>query len=340
MFHVPSPCYFEVCIHARPSKILRSTCPYSVDNLEYIFEHTLQNLLSKYAQQNMLDYQSMSIETDLMSDLHNLALDIMGESAFGRGFGQTNPNIHVGDKEIDEKVWAAVPKSIFDGLKKRHQTVFIKRFFRQFGWDMSFDWPKPMAKAIEVILRRRMIDSLAGGGEKQVGARHDLLQHVMEQGRRPDNDEPMTTREIMDHMSEVLIGGSETTSFQIATLFLELARNPVVREKLLATLPAIAIDSDHMVTAKEVRTQQQDRYEYLEACIQENLRLNPIASELGRRTGAEVVEMGGYTFPPHTVVCASYRAVHLSEKYWPQPQRFWPERWLPEEKRGGAPAAK
>lgn len=164
-------------------------------------------------------------------------------------------------------------------------------------------------------------------GEKLEAAemRRDLLQHVIEQGKRPDNDQPLTNLEIIDHMSEVLIGGSETTSTQIGTLFLELARNPAVRAKLLATLPAVSIHDEHVVSAKIIRIEK-DRYEYLEACIKENLRLHPIASELGRRTGAEWMELGGYSLPPYTVVCASYRAVHRSEEYWPQALRFWPER--------------
>jgi len=146
----------------------------------------------------------------------------------------------------------------------------------------------------------------------------------------------MDTRDITDQMAEILLAGSETTSGTLACLFLELARNPVVYNKLLESLPSAAIGDD-IVSSKMVRTEPQ--YEYLEACIKENLRLHPIASEMGRRTGTEWVNLMGYDLPPHTVVSASYRALHLNEEYWPQAQRFWPERFLAEEKRGDAPAA-
>lgn len=308
-----------------------------IDNLEYIFAHTVRSLLFNYAQKNAVDNPVAGIETDLMSDLHNVALDIMGESTFGRGFGQISSSMSATtEADIDEKVWAKIPKSIFNGLKKRHQTVFIKRFFRHFGWEMQFDWPEQMAKAIEVMMQRRM--RVTGDKLEAAETRHDLLQHVIEQGKRPDNGKPMTGREIADHMSEVLIGGSETTSNQMACLFLELARNPTVRAKLLASLPAVSIHDDNIITSKMVRSEP--RYSYLEACITENLRLNPIASELGRRTGAEWTTLGDYKLPPYTVVCASYRALHRNEEHWPQPLRFWPERWLPEDQRGDAPPAK
>jgi cytochrome P450 len=42
----------------------------------------------------------------------------------------------------------------------------------------------------------------------------------------------------------------------------------------------------------------------------ENLRLHPIASELGRRTLQEPANLSGVEVPPYTVVSASYRALH------------------------------
>lgn len=141
----------------------------------------------------------------------------------------------------------------------------------------------------------------------------------------------MKTREIIDQMAELLLAGSETTSGTIACLFLELARNPEVRAKLLASLPVQSF-ADDIVSSKTIR--QEPQYEYLEACIKETLRLHPIASEMGRCTGDGWVSLMGYILPPHTVVSASYRYLHRNEEFWPQAQRFWPERWLPEEKRG------
>lgn len=146
----------------------------------------------------------------------------------------------------------------------------------------------------------------------------------------------MGTREIIDQMAEILLAGSETTSGTIACFFMEMARNPDVRRKLFASLPARSISSE-IIGGKAVRTEPE--YEYLEACIKENLRLHPIASEMGRRTGDQWVNLMGYDLPPHTVISASYRHLHRNEQFWPQANRFWPERWLADDKRGSAPAA-
>lgn len=44
----------------------------------------------------------------------------MGECSFGKGFGQTNPESEPEDG-IEERVWKAIPRSIFVNLMKKYQ---------------------------------------------------------------------------------------------------------------------------------------------------------------------------------------------------------------------------
>jgi cytochrome P450 len=141
----------------------------------------------------------------------------------------------------------------------------------------------------------------------------------------PDSGVKMGTREVIDQMAEILLAGSETTSGTIACFFLETLRNPEVKEKLIRSLPVLG-PNDPIISSQKVRVGPE--FEYLEACIKEALRLHPIASEMGRRTGHNSIELMGYYLPPFTVVSASYRELHRNPKHWPEPLRFWPERWL------------
>ena len=182
--------------------------------------------------------------------------------------------------------------------------MYLKRFFRVFGINLEFDYPAQMVTAVDYLVERRKntIDA----------TRPDLLQHMIEEGKNPGNDTKMSTRQVVDQMSEILLGGSETTSGTIGGFFLEMARNPEVKAKLLASLP-IRRPGEPIIDSKEIRNEEQHRY--LNACIKENLRLHTISSELGRRTGREWVSLMGYDLPPHTVVSASYRNLHRNEKY-------------------------
>lgn len=91
----------------------------------------------------------------------------MGESLFGRGFGQiaADTTMMLG---IEEKVWKLIPRSVFNGMSRRYQVnvtrnefprisssvlikpadtfqmVYIKRFLRKLGIDLRFDWPAEM----------------------------------------------------------------------------------------------------------------------------------------------------------------------------------------------------
>ncbi|KAF5564733.1 cytochrome P450 monooxygenase 3A9 [Fusarium phyllophilum] len=298
----------KVAIRFHPHKRLKRflspafTVAY-VDNLEAVFKGVMRDLLQNYV---MLLGENAStaegVQTDLMDDLHKAALDM---------YDPMHP------------LWMHCLQVVGS------QYVYIKRFLRRIGFNVEFDWPKQMIMAIDSIVLQR-------SHEKQHSS--DLLQHLIENGKRPDNEETMNSRDILDQMSEILLAGSETTSGTIACLFLELARNPRVRDRLLSSLPAIRHDDvENIIVSKTVRDSAD--YQYLEACIKENLRLHPIASEMGRRTGDQWINLMGYDLPPHTVVSASYRDLHRNEKYWPDALSFIPERWLPDNERGEYPAA-
>ncbi|KAJ5741103.1 cytochrome P450 [Penicillium malachiteum] len=306
--------------HRRLKKFLSPAFTVSyVDNLEFLFSTCIGDLIKKYV--DLLSSSSSNstpIVTDIMQDLHNIALDIMGECSFGKGFGQTNPSDSFDfGLEMDAKVWKSIPTAIFKGMTRRYQLVYIKRFLRRFGFQNEFDWPREMISAIGAVKGQRIttLDKV----------RPDLLQHLIDEGMNPDSGVKMGTREVIDQMAEILLAGSETTSGTIACFFLEILRNPEVKEKLLKSLPVLG-PTDSIISSQKIRVGSE--FEYLEACIKEALRLHPIASEMGRKIGAHPVELMGYYLPPYTVVSASYRELHRNSEHWPEPMRFWPERWL------------
>jgi cytochrome P450 len=90
------------------------------------------------------------------------------------------------------------------------------------GINIEFDWPKAMTSVIPSAHHCRgtqadhtsqaiseLIDMRAG----QSGTnRIDVLQHMLDNGQRPDTGAWMTNQDIIDQMSEILLAGSETTS--------------------------------------------------------------------------------------------------------------------------------
>jgi cytochrome P450 len=67
---------------------------------------------------------------------------------------------------------------------------------------------------------------------------------------------------------------------------------------------------------------------YLNAVIDETLRLRPVAGKgLERQLPADVV-LGGYAIPKNTNINCFLWGSHMSDKYWYKPHEFMPERWL------------
>jgi cytochrome P450 len=71
-----------------------------------------------------------------------------------------------------------------------------------------------------------------------------------------------------------------------------------------------------------------DQCRYLEQVIHESLRLYPPVPMFFRNVlKTKSTTLGGYTLPPNTVVYLVVQGVHRSKRYWPDPDRFDPDRW-------------
>ncbi|CAH0383307.1 unnamed protein product [Bemisia tabaci] len=73
-----------------------------------------------------------------------------------------------------------------------------------------------------------------------------------------------------------------------------------------------------------------DNFRFFTACIKETLRLSPTSVANGRILPADAV-IGGYLIPAGKFVTSFHPVMGLSEKYFRDPHKFRPERWLKED---------
>lgn len=79
----------------------------------------------------------------------------------------------------------------------------------------------------------------------------------------------------------------------------------------------------------------QEHLEYVEQCILETMRLFPPGYLLGREIVSPLrIELKGKSIeiPARTMVLYSPYLLHRNEEYYPDPMKFDPDRFLPEEK--------
>ncbi len=140
--------------------------------------------------------------------------------------------------------------------------------------------------------------------------RDDILSMLVQ--ARDEDGAPLDEDELRDQLVTLLLAGHETTATALAWAFDALFRNPEVRSKLKASLA----DGD----------------DYLDAAVEESLRIRPTVHDVGRRLGEALEAKDGRTIEAGAAVFASVHLLHRREDLFPEPLAFRPERFLGDER--------
>ena len=162
---------------------------------------------------------------------------------------------------------------------------------------------------------RRMDDVLLQEiRERQVAPdldeRDDILSMLVQ--ARDEDGAPLDEDELRDQLVTLLLAGHETTATALAWAFDALFRNPEVLAKLEGSLA----EGD----------------DYLDAVVEETLRIRPTVHDVGRRLGEPLETNDGLVLDAGTAVFASVHLLHQRADVFPDPHAFRPERFLGEER--------
>jgi cytochrome P450 len=137
------------------------------------------------------------------------------------------------------------------------------------------------------------------------------------------NPKLIDDRQVVVYTMTNIVAGSDTTAISLRAIVYMLLRHPTVLEKLLKDLERANLDFP--VTWK----QSQD-VPYLEAVVQEALRLHPaVGFGLERVVPQKGLRMDdGTIIPGGAQVGMNAWVVHLNPAFGPEPEEFRPERWL------------
>ncbi|CAN8008118.1 unnamed protein product [Ixodes pacificus] len=119
----------------------------------------------------------------------------------------------------------------------------------------------------------------------------------------------------------------QTTSVTLSFMSLLLAMHPEVQEKVRQEVKA-AIESsgclDYDTTIHKLK--------YTTQVMNETLRLYPPSLTFHTRIAKESFEYNGTTFKAGTCILAPVSQIHRDPQYWPEPNKFDPDRFSPENK--------
>ncbi len=139
-----------------------------------------------------------------------------------------------------------------------------------------------------------------------------------------EDGEYMSDEEVIDHMNFLLLAAHDTTTSTLTSLVWMLAKHPEWQDKLRAECLAIA------PAGSDVAYEDLSSFELTEMAMKETLRMIPPVPSIPRRALRDF-EFMGHHIPKGTAVSISPAQVHMMEEYWPEPEKFDPMRFTPEQ---------
>jgi cytochrome P450 len=268
---------------------------------------------------------------DLVTEMHRVALRIVAGILFGTDIETA---IGVVERTFPQLSAYALRRGMLPANLPRH-------------------WPTPSNRRAaaasaelygvcdDIIAQRRAEgrapeDDQDGGGQRVEGEQGDGRG---QRGRRDEGEEGedlltlliraesaedgrLDAAELRDQVLVFLLAGHETTATSLAFALHLLALHPEVQDRARAEI--VGVLGDRTPTAADTQA-----LPYLTMVLKEAMRLYPAAPVVSRRSVA-ATEIGGHLIPAGADVLVSPWVTHRHPAYWPQPQRFDPERFAPE----------
>ena len=263
-----------------------------------------------------LDDGSERIKVDMTAGMTELTLDVVGSALFGRGMAdlarRIGPMVTNGLRAAEvatrlllvanPPVWAvrAVAKVI-------DRTPFL---------------PPPL-NGLHSIMRSvdETVWNVIDERQAHPSGADDMLGLLL--SVRDESGEPLPLKRVRDEACTFMLAGHETTANAMSWMWYLLALNPDARDRMLAEVDTIL--GDRRPTFADVA-----KLQWTTACFQEAMRVMCPVWVVPRLCVEDDV-IDGHRIPKGAWVVIPIDALHHDGRFWPNPDVFDPERFMPEQ---------
>jgi cytochrome P450 len=131
----------------------------------------------------------------------------------------------------------------------------------------------------------------------------------------------LTEKQIRDEIMTLFLAGHETTANALSWTFYLISQNPNVETLIVKELRSVLDEGTRRPVVEDI-----SKFQYLRKVFTESLRLYPPVWAIGREA-IEDITMGVYTIPAGSILVMSQFISHRDSRFFPQPDKFIPERW-------------
>jgi cytochrome P450 len=239
---------------------------------------------------------------DLSAEMNRLTLTIVADTLFGAEVGSASETARVQQAITDVMEMFDLVMLPFAEWLVRLPLPRMRRY-------------RAAQRALDELIYGIIASRRASGDD-----RGDLLSMLLH-AQDSEGTGGMTDKQLRDEVITLFLAGHETTANALCWLWVMVARHPEVESRLHAELDAV-LAGGRPPSADDVV-----RLPYTRAVVAETLRLYPPAWTMGRRV-LQDYRWGGYDIPAGSLVLMSQWIVHRDPRWWPDPLRFDPARWL------------
>jgi cytochrome P450 len=249
------------------------------------------------------------MKIDLSADLKRYTVDIIA----GLAFGTEVNTLESGDDVIQQHLDVVLP-----AVARRSLALFPYWRFFKLPQDRKLD--RSVA-----ALRISIADLIAAARDRlqQNPTRKDkpqnLLEAILVAADTPESG--VTDLGVAGNVSTMLLAGEDTTANTIAWVLYLLHQNPNCLQH--ATQEVLTNAPNYLV----LDLSQIDQLVYLDACIQEAMRLKPVGPYIPLEATKEA-SVAGVRVPSGSLVWCMFRHDTISDQYFDKATAFKPERWL------------
>ena len=255
--------------------------------------------IGEYAAQASASWHNQK-NRDLHQDMQLLSLRIVGKTMFNSELESLNRRI-------------ALAIEAFMGFLP---LAFLPRS------DLILKLPIPLTNRIR--RSRRELDEIIYGliGERRADGRDrgDLLSMLLASQDTEGGTGSMSDVQVRDECVTALLAGNETTANGLSFALRLIARHPVAQERLHRE----AVDA---FGKRAANAADYPALPYAHACFAEAMRLFPPVWTIAR-TANQDYEWRGFAIPRGALLLAPQWVLHRDPRFWSDPRRFEPERFL------------